>query len=239
MPPHPNRTLTVLLWLGAAVLAVALLMRVVDPVASAAASAVPDAVRMVFTVITVFGTAWLWWGTAALLAVVFWGLSRRGGPSTPLYRWAAEAAALMVVAVGGSNIVVAVIKRVVGRARPYVELPPGGGAFRGFVLDDDLQSFPSGHADTFLAAAVVLSWLWPGWRRPILAAGLIGAASRVVLHVHFVSDVAVGGAIGVAAAFAARAWFANHGWMFRRGRDGAIRLKPIARLLLRRRRRSA
>lgn len=239
MPPFPNRTLTVLLWLGVAVLAVALLMRVVDPAASAAARAVPDAVRTVFAIITVFGTAWLWWGTAALLGIVFWALSRRGGRAAPLHRWAAEAAALLVVAVGGSNIVVAVIKRVVGRARPYVELPPGGETFHWFVLDDDLLSFPSGHADTFLAAAVVLSWLWPGWRRPILLAGVIGAVSRVVLHVHFVSDVTVGGTIGVVGAFAARAWFAERGWVFRRGRDGAIRVKLVGHLLLRRRRRSA
>ncbi|PWC42362.1 phosphatase PAP2 family protein [Azospirillum sp. TSO22-1] len=232
-----NRTLFALLWLSIAALAVVLLMLYVDRTVSAAARMAPETVVTIFGVITFFGYSWLWWGPAALLFAVFLALSRRPNLHALYYRWAAEAAAFVVAAIGGSSIVVGIIKRVVGRARPYVELPPEGDAFSWFVLNDDLQSFPSGHADTFLSVATVLSWLMPRWRWPILLAGVVGAFSRVVLHVHYVSDIAVGGAIGVGVAVFMRAWFADHGWAFRRRRDGSIRLKPVGRWTLMRVRR--
>ena len=232
-----NRTLFALLWLSIAALAVAVLMLYVDKTVSGVARMAPDTVVDVFGIITFFGSSWLWWGPAAVLFLVFLALSRRPSLRMPYYRWAAEAAAFVFAAVAGSSINVGIIKRVVGRARPYVELPPEGSPFTWFVLNDDLQSFPSGHADTFLSVATVMSWLWPRWRWPILIAGVVGAFSRVVLHVHYVSDVMVGGAIGVATAYAMRAWFADRNWAFRRRRDGSIRLKPAGRWTLMRVRR--
>jgi len=232
-----HRTLFILLWLSIAALAVVMLMLYVDRTVSGVARMAPETVIGVFGVITFFGHSWLWWGPAALLFLVFLAQSRRPGLHTAYYRWAAEAAAFVFAAVAGSGIVIGIIKRVVGRARPYVELPADGSPFTWFVLNDDLQSFPSGHADTFLSVATVLSWLWPRWRWPILLAGVFGAFSRVVLHVHYLSDVMVGGAIGVAVAHLMRAWFADRGWAFQRRRDGAIRLKPAGRWTLMRVRR--
>lgn len=234
-----HRALFALLWLSIAALAVLMLMLHVDQTVSAAARTAPEGVVAVFGIITFFGHSWLWWAPAAVVFATFLALSRRPTRRASYYRWVAEAAGFVAAAVGGSNIVVGIIKRVVGRARPYVELPPDGSAFSGFVLNDDLQSFPSGHADTFLSVAVVLSWLWPRWRWPILLAGGVGALSRVVLHVHYLSDVAVGGAIGVGVAILMREWFADRGWAFQRRRDGTIRLKPAGRwTLMRVRRRS-
>lgn len=232
-----NRTLLALLWLSIAALVVALLMLYVDKSVSGAAKLAPETVVAIFTIITFFGYSALWWVPAAVLFVVFWALSRRPNLHTAYYRWAAEAAAFVFAAVAGSGLVVGIIKRVVGRARPYVELPTDASPFSWFVLNDDLQSFPSGHADTFLSVATVLSWLWPRWRWPILLAGVVGAFSRVVLHVHYVSDITVGGAIGVGVAYAMRSWFADRGWAFKRRRDGSIRLKPAGRWTLMRVRR--
>ncbi len=232
-----NRTLLALLWLSIAALAVALLMLYVDKTVSGAARMAPETMVTVFGIITFFGYSWLYWVPAAALFFIFLALSQRPTLHMLYYRWAAEAAAFVFAAVAGSSIIVGIIKRVVGRARPYVELPPDSSPFTWFVLNDDLQSFPSGHADTFLSVATVLSWLWPRWRWPILIAGVVGAFSRVVLHVHYVSDIAVGGAIGVAVAYAMRSWFADRGWAFRRRRDGSIRLKPAGRWTLMRVRR--
>jgi len=107
-----NRTLFALLWLSIAALAVVLLMLYVDRTVSAAARMAPETVVTVFGVITFFGYSWLWWGPAAVLFVVFLALSRRSGVRALYYRWAAEAAAFVVAAVGGSAIIVGIIKRV-------------------------------------------------------------------------------------------------------------------------------
>ncbi|WP_448189789.1 phosphatase PAP2 family protein [Azospirillum sp. sgz301742] len=232
-----NRTLLALLWLSIAALALVLLMLYVDKSVSGAALLAPHRLVRFFGIVTFFGQSWLYWVPAAVLFFVFLVLSQRTTLHMMYYRWAAEAAAFVFAAVAGSSIVVGIIKRVVGRARPYVELPPDTSPFSWFVLDNDFESFPSGHADTFLAVATVLAWLWPRWRWPILLAGVLGAVSRVVLHVHYVSDVVVGGAIGVGVAYAMRSWFADRGWAFRRRRDGSIRMKPAGRWTLMRVRR--
>ncbi|HYG86618.1 MAG TPA: phosphatase PAP2 family protein [Azospirillum sp.] len=232
-----NRTLLALLWLVVTALALVMLMLYVDRAVSGVARMAPETVVAVFAVITVFGYSWLYWAPAGVLFFVFLALSQRPTPRMRTYRWAAEASAFVFAAVAGSSIIVGIIKRVVGRARPYVELPTDSSPFAWFVLNEDLHSFPSGHADTFLSVATVLSWLCPRWRWPILLAGVVGAFSRVVLHVHYVSDVLVGGAIGVGVAYAMRVWFADRGWAFRRRRDGSIRLKPAGRWTLMRVRR--
>jgi len=60
----------------------------------------------------------------------------------------------------------------------------------------DSFSFPSGHAVTAFAVATSLSAFYPAWLVPLyLFAGNV-AASRVVLRLHYLSDVLVGCCIG-------------------------------------------
>ena len=87
------------------------------------------------------------------------------------------------------------IKAAVGRARPVFDVPVDS-AFG--------QSFPSGHAvggsAFWVSTAVLLLPVWRGHPRVLLAlAGVISvlvAASRVLLGVHFLSDVLAGLALG-------------------------------------------
>jgi undecaprenyl-diphosphatase len=58
-------------------------------------------------------------------------------------------------------------------------------------------SFPSGHAMSAAAGAYALALMWPRRRRWIWALGLLIAASRVYLGVHYAVDVAVGFALGI------------------------------------------
>ena len=66
----------------------------------------------------------------------------------------------------------------------------------------DPHSFPSGHAARATALTVVGAALGPPW------AALV-AVVRVALGVHYVSDVLVGIAIGVACGLAVAAWTAG------------------------------
>lgn len=108
-------------------------------------------------------------------------------------------------AILASAAVVGATKGVMGRQRPFLEKGDPGDFFvgRGFG-DGGLASFPSGHAAAAFSAATVLSIearrSWPH-AAPIISPVLYGGATAVGLarmydSVHWVSDVAVGAAIG-------------------------------------------
>ena len=108
------------------------------------------------------------------------------------------------VSLGAAATAVAITKNIVGRARPPVSL---------HLVSEGDASFPSGHATNsaaaFLTIALVLAVCV--LRRPIMralsvasAALLTGAigASRLVLGVHWPSDVLAGWALGLSVALA-------------------------------------
>jgi undecaprenyl-diphosphatase len=66
------------------------------------------------------------------------------------------------------------------------------------VLPPDQFSFPSGHAMSAFAIAVPLSMFYPQLQVALLALSLSIAASRVLLGMHFVSDVMAGSLVGAA-----------------------------------------
>jgi undecaprenyl-diphosphatase len=84
------------------------------------------------------------------------------------------------------------LKRRFRRRRPCDVAPHP--AFR--VRPPDVFSFPSGHTMNAFAIAAALSARFPAWSSALflLASGI--GASRVVLGLHFASDVWVGAALG-------------------------------------------
>jgi len=92
------------------------------------------------------------------------------------------------------------IKRLFNRTRPFVALTVAN------VIGERPSgySFPSAHTATSFAAAWLLSRHYPR-RTPLLfgVAGLVGL-SRLYLGVHYLTDVLVGAALGVALAEAYR-----------------------------------
>jgi undecaprenyl-diphosphatase len=76
------------------------------------------------------------------------------------------------------------------------------------VLPPDRYSFPSGHAITAFAVAVSVGLFYPELMFSLLTAAILIAASRIILGMHFLSDVVVGSAIGVVLATAAFHLFA-------------------------------
>ncbi|MFM9369466.1 phosphatase PAP2 family protein [Streptomyces sp. Da 82-17] len=94
------------------------------------------------------------------------------------------------------------VKRVVRRPRPATE-PPGdaaGASQPPLVATAGRHSFPSSHATSAAAAAVAFGALHPLGARlvPPLAAAM--CVSRLVVGVHYPSDVAAGAVLGALAA---------------------------------------
>ena len=111
------------------------------------------------------------------------------------------------------------LKALVGRDRPYVHVPEADPLVRTTIG----QSFPSGHAATSFAGAVVLTYLFPRGASAFFALAAAVAFSRVYVGVHYPSDVvagaAVGAAVGLLAVIAVRRRLLSAPGRPRRGRD--------------------
>jgi membrane-associated phospholipid phosphatase len=177
------------------------------------ATAGSEALLVTARVVTLLGDPALLTAAAALLALVLW---RRG------HR---RLAAFVVVARLGAMVLSTGLKAAVDRARPVFEEP---------VTTALGASFPSGHAlgsAAFYATAAVL--LAPSARRTrlllpaVVLVGVLVAASRVLLGVHFVSDVASGLLIGWGWAALCTAVFAA--WRAEEGRPVDVASEGIGR----------
>jgi membrane-associated phospholipid phosphatase len=136
------------------------------------------------------------------------------------------AAAFAFAAVAGSGIAASLIKNAIGRTRP--EHVTGSGVFElhPLAFSARFASFPSGHATTAGATAMVLALLFPKLRWPIVAAGIAVALSRILLDAHYPSDVVAGFGFGVAFTLALAQGLARRNLVFRQGASG--RLEPKA-----------
>jgi len=125
------------------------------------------------------GDGWLWYSIT--LAILFFG-----GPE----RFAAASAAIVA---GCTGVVLFMwLKKATKRKRPCT-LEPHCWAK---LLPPDQFSFPSGHSITAFAFAVPFSLFYPSLAIGVLFCALSIAISRVLLGMHFLSDVVAGCAIG-------------------------------------------
>ena len=110
-------------------------------------------------------------------------------------------------AVAASGILANIIKVIVCRPRPplFIEQSITEWNTLGFQIDYMWNSFPSGHATTGLAIAVAGAAAYPRAKYVFWVVGAAIALGRIMLNVHYLSDVLAGSLLGVLAAL----WFAN------------------------------
>ena len=139
-----------------------------------------------FVALTVVGYAGLVWiALAPVLAV--W--AKRGIVAT---------VALTAVCVWAADLVTLGVKASVERPRPFTVVPEAEPLLGGTVG----SSFPSGHAATSFAGAVVLTLVarrtWP----LLFVLALLVSFSRIYVGAHYPLDVVSGAALGAAVALA-------------------------------------
>jgi undecaprenyl-diphosphatase len=132
-------------------------------------------------------------------------------------------------AIAAPGLFSTVIKRVIGRARPYVDVHDNPFTYVPFAWRPEYASLPSGHATTVASVAVAFGALWPRARPVLWLYALVIMFSRVVVLAHHPSDVVAGAVVGAAGAALVRRFFAARGLLFR-ARD----LKPYPAPSLRR-----
>lgn len=135
------------------------------------------------------GDGWLWSVIGAIL-LLFGGARRY------------DAIAAGFVSVGASQLIFFVLKRIIGRERPCATEPHRWS----LLLPPDRFSFPSGHSITAFAIALSLGLYYPALLIGLLFCAASVAASRVILGLHYLSDVVAGLLIGALIGMAAFAW---------------------------------
>jgi undecaprenyl-diphosphatase len=136
------------------------------------------------------GDGWLWYLTGISI-LLFGGADR-----------------LTAIACAGSGAAVGVglftsLKKLSGRKRPC-EIEPHCWAT---LLPPDRFSFPSGHTITAFSVAIALSEFYPALLPALLFCALSIAVSRILLGMHFLSDVVAGAVLGTGLAVASHALF--------------------------------
>ena len=139
----------------------------------------PKWLRLWMLAATRCGDGGLWYALGIAVALY-------GGP----HRFYALLAATLAVAAGVGLFLE--LKRAFKRKRPCT-LEPHCWAD---LLPPDQFSFPSGHTITAFAVAVSLGSFYPELSPGLLFCAASVAASRIVLGMHFLSDVLAGAALG-------------------------------------------
>jgi len=105
-----------------------------------------------------------------------------------------RACALQMLAIGLINLVLYLrVKRRIGRPRPFVACPD----IRACTRALDPFSFPSGHTLHAFAYALLLTYHYPFVAPLVWSFASLVALSRVVLGMHYPSDVLAGALAGV------------------------------------------
>jgi membrane-associated phospholipid phosphatase len=231
---------------GGVLVAMALLLAVmllVDGSVVAVAKASPHWLPAVFDQLTDFGrSGWFLIPLGLLLAAI----AVLASPALPPFTQTVLASvtvrlSFLFAAIALPSLAVTVVKRLIGRARPFVDNQSDPFHYMLGVWRPDYASFPSGHATTAFAAAIAIGLIWPRLRVWLWTYALIIAVSRVVILAHYTSDVIAGAVVGVVGALLVRDWFAARRLGFAMRRNGSVmtlpgpslqRIKRVARSLL-------
>lgn len=226
-PPYSRLALAAIALSVAATVAA---MFLVDHQAAAWARQLPPPWQRAFGTITKAGlSGWFLYP----LGVVALGLAMRIAPAMPRFSRGVLAAVTTRVlflfwAIAAPGLFSTVLKRLIGRARPYVDVHDNPFTYMPFAWRADYASLPSGHATTAASVAVAFGALWPRARPVLWLYALLIMLSRVVVMAHHPSDVIAGAVVGATGAALVRRFFAARGLTFRAG-DLKPKTAPSAR----------
>jgi undecaprenyl-diphosphatase len=146
----------------------------------------PKWIRVWMMLATRCGDGWIWYLLGAIL-LLFGGRQR----------FLALGSGAVAVAVG--ILLFKLLKNASHRVRPCQLEPHCWSA----ILPPDRFSFPSGHSITAFAVATCIGLYYPQLSDLLLFIAVCVAASRIVLGMHFLSDVVAGSLMGGGLVFGA------------------------------------
>jgi undecaprenyl-diphosphatase len=203
-----------------------------DAAVSRFAVAWPEGVRHVFDEITRWGESdWILIPSLTLFVILGLAtLAMKKGLTRLALAQAASIPAFIFLGVGAPGLLSNVAKRLIGRARPEFIDTMGTLAFHPIANDWRFEGFPSGHTTTAFALAWTIGFLAPRYFPLALIGAIAVGLSRIVVGMHYPTDVLGGLAFGTIGAFAVRNFFAHRRWVFEKGPSGAITRRPLSAL---------
>jgi undecaprenyl-diphosphatase len=142
-------------------------------------------VRQSFRMVSWLGDGWVWYGVMLALPLVY----GTEGLRATLHMALTGALALTLYKI---------IKNRAVRERPYVT----HSAIECASAPLDRYSFPSGHTMHAVCFTLLATSYFPEWTSALISLTLLIALSRVILGLHYPTDVAAGAALGGALGFA-------------------------------------
>jgi undecaprenyl-diphosphatase len=238
-PPHGRLALGALI----AVLVLAVTVMALDARSVAGARTLPSGLVWLFQYITDLGLSG-WFLIPIAIALLTLAAADAAAPLPGFSRRVLATVSIRLgfvfMAIAMPGLFTAIIKRLIGRARPFVA---GEDPWTSLLMvwRPDYASFPSGHATTAFAAAVAIGALWPRLRPLMWTYAVVIAVSRVIVVAHHPSDVIAGAIVGAIGALLMRNWYASRRLGFAVAADGTVfklpgpssrRVKAVARQLL-------
>ena len=193
----------------------------------------PHWFRAAFEEITRFGlSGWFLIPCGVVLLVL-------AAVTSPLLTTAAQAVlaatgarfGFVFLAIGLPGLFVSIVKRLIGRARPFVGGHEDPFAYVPFSWHPAFASMPSGHATTAVAAAIGIGAIWPRTRIVMWLYAVAIMVSRVAVLAHHPSDVLGGALVALIGTYLLRRWFAARGLVFRASDLAAKPAPSFARVM--------
>jgi membrane-associated phospholipid phosphatase len=202
--------------IAATVVVIIALMVFVDAAVIAWALRLPLWLRDLADAITDFGrSGWSLYPLGLVLVALAAAMTMSLPPlAHRLLAFFAARAGFLFVAIGLPSLFATVVKRLIGRARPFVGDHDDPFAYMPFVWRPEYASLPSGHATTAAAAAIAFGAIWPRLRPIMWLYAVVIMLTRVTISVHHPSDVLAGALVGVVGALLVRRWYAARRLVF-------------------------
>jgi undecaprenyl-diphosphatase len=139
--------------------------------------------RQLFRTVSWLGDGWIWCGLLVALPLIY---GAQGGR-----------AALHMAATAFAGVVIyKLVKTRAVRERPYIT----HSAIQCASVPLDRYSFPSGHTLHAISFTLLFAAYFPAWTGALAGLAFLIALSRVVLGLHYPTDVAAGALLGGALA---------------------------------------
>jgi membrane-associated phospholipid phosphatase len=235
-------TRTLAIRAGVAFAAFLLIVVLFDVAAVKGARRLPEWLIGLFDDITDFGkSGWFLWPLAGVMLAVAAAPAYLPPMARRVLAAIAVRAGFLFLAIGLPSLFGTIVKRLIGRARPFVGDAADPYFYHPFSWNVEYASLPSGHATTAFAAAVAVGMLWPRLRAVMWVYAIVIGISRVVLTAHHPSDVLASVFVGIVGALLVRNYFAARRLAFGISAEGSAvvfagpswwRTKSIARALL-------